>query len=166
MPCFGTIAGSHKSDDGAGPYFFGAREWILKIYFVWIFRWSSLFLHLNGHCTVIFSVFNCFCVCVFQEGISCSNVNHVHCDDHVLTTVIYKQISTIFQVIMYFLTSRSVLFFRQLCILYTSISVFFVQAISCIFLVQSASKSLIKFLICIQSGIRHWIWWCWRYGSN
>ena len=50
---------------------------------------------------------------------------HVHCDDHVLTTVIYKQISTIFLVIMYFLTSRSVLFFRQLCILYTSISVFF-----------------------------------------
>ena len=106
------------------------------------------------HCD-FFSVFNCFCVCVFQEGISCSNVNHVHCDDHVLTTVIYKQISTIFQIIMYFLTSRSVLFFRQLCILYTSISVFFVQAISCIFLVQSASKSLIKFLICIQSGIRH-----------
>ena len=165
MPCFGAIAGSHKSDDGAGPYFFCAREWILKIYFVWIFRWSSLFLHLNGHCTVIFSVFNCFCVCVFQEGILCSNVNHVHCDDHVLTTVIYKQISTIFLVTMYFLTSRPVLFFRQLCILYTSISVFF-QAISCIFLVQSASKSLIKFLICIQSGIRHWIWWCWRYGSN
>jgi len=26
MPCFGAIAGSHKSDDGAGPYFFGARE--------------------------------------------------------------------------------------------------------------------------------------------
>ena len=76
------------------------------------------------HCD-FFSVFNCFCVCVFQEGISCSNVNHVHCDDHVLTTVIYMQISTIFQVIMYFLTSRSVLFFRQLCILYTSISVFF-----------------------------------------
>ena len=84
-----------------------------------------LVFHLNGHCTVIFSVFNCFCVCVFQEGILCSNVNHVHCDDHVLTTVIYKQISTIFQVIMYFLTSRSVLFLRQLCILYTSISVFF-----------------------------------------
>jgi len=49
------------------------------------------------HCD-FFSVFNCFCVCVFQEGISCSNVNHVHCDDHVLTTEIYKQISTIFQV--------------------------------------------------------------------
>jgi len=26
---------------------------------------------------------------------------HVHCDDHVLTTVIYKQISTIFLVTMY-----------------------------------------------------------------
>jgi len=26
MPYFGAIAGSHKSDDGAGPYFFGARE--------------------------------------------------------------------------------------------------------------------------------------------
>jgi len=160
MPCFGAIAGSHKYDDGAGPYFFGSREWILKIYFVWIFRWSSLFLHLNGRCTVIFFLYSTVFVSVFFR-----REYHVHCDDHVLTTVIYKQISTIFLVIMYFLTSKSVLFFRQLCILYTSISVFF-QAISCIFLVQSASKSPIKFLICIQSGIRHCIWWCWRYGSN
>ena len=26
IPCFGVIADSHKSDDGAGPYCFGARE--------------------------------------------------------------------------------------------------------------------------------------------
>ena len=42
ISCFGAIAGSHRSDDGVDPYFIGAREWGLKIYFVWMFRWVKI----------------------------------------------------------------------------------------------------------------------------
>ena len=55
------------------------------------------------HCD-FFSVFNCFCVCVFQEGISCSNHWDLQADQYYFpgnNVLSYKQISAIFEAIMY-----------------------------------------------------------------
>jgi len=90
------------------------------------------------HCD-FFSVFNCFCVCVFQEGISCSlwwSYSN-HCDlqadqyyfpsNNVLS---YKQISTIFQAIMYSLYKHISFFSGNFLHIFGSISIKITNQIS------------------------------------